>query len=294
LIGGGRIGYYSGDPLKILDDLQVLKPTIFPSVPRLFNRIYDRIIAGVKEQSASKQWLFNKAVSSKTYYHARDASYNHKFYDTVVFAKMRNLLGGNVTLMCTGSAPINGDVLNYLKVVFGCPIIEGYGATESSAPISATWKNDPLAGHVGGVLPCLKLRLKDIPEMEYFSTDETPRGEVCVWGANVFKGYFKNDEKTKEAIDEQGWLRTGDVGLIYPNGSLKIIDRAKNIFKLSQGEYIAPEKLENVYIQCPLIQQVYVYGCSLQSYLISIATAEPAQVKKWATEKGNIKSLTYL
>ena len=139
LIGGGRIGYYSGDPLKILDDLQVLKPTVFPSVPRLFNRIYDRIIAGVKEQSASKQWLFNKAVSSKTYYHAKDASYTHKFYDTVIFKKMRNLLGGNVVLMCTGSAPINGDVLNYLKVVFGCPIIEGYGATESSAPITATW-----------------------------------------------------------------------------------------------------------------------------------------------------------
>lgn len=93
----------------------------------------------------------------------------------------------------------------------------------------------------------MRIRLRDLPELSYLTSSDPPRGEVQFFGTNVFKGYFKNPEKTKEAFSEDGWLCSGDVGEIQPNGSLRIIDRAKNIFKLSQGEYIAPEKLENIY-----------------------------------------------
>ena len=93
----------------------------------------------------------------------------------------------------------------------------------------------------------VKIKLRDIPEMNYLSTNDPPKGEVMFWGPGITKGYFKNEEKTKEAFIGE-WLLSGDVGMVNPNGSLKIVDRAKNIFKLSQGEYIAPEKLENVYI----------------------------------------------
>ena len=151
--------------------------------------------------------------------------------------------------MVTGAAPINGEVLNTLKVLFSCPIREGYGQTETAAPATFTWSEDPNAGHVGGPIGSMMIRLRDIPEMQYFHTDEFPRGEVCFKGKNVFQGYFKAPEKNAEAFDEEGWLKSGDVGMLFPNGSIKIIDRAKNIFKLSQGEYIAPEKLENVYNQ---------------------------------------------
>jgi len=93
----------------------------------------------------------------------------------------------------------------------------------------------------------VKLRLRDIPSQGYFTTDQNPKGEICVWGPQVTTGYFKNQKKTQETF-HNGWLLSGDVGLLLPNGAIKIIDRAKNIFKLSQGEYVAPEKLENVYI----------------------------------------------
>ncbi|XP_005431638.1 long-chain-fatty-acid--CoA ligase 5-like, partial [Geospiza fortis] len=98
--------------------------------------------------------------------------------------------------------------------------------------------------------------------MSYFSSNN--EGEVCIKGPNVFKGYLKDPEKTAEAIDKDGWLHTGDIGKWLPNGTLKIIDRKKNIFKLAQGEYIAPEKIENVYIRSAPVAQVFVHGESLR------------------------------
>ena len=156
--------------------------------------------------------------------------------------------------MVTGSAPIDLEVLNFLKICFCCPILEGYGLTETSAATSLTDPTDPVSGHVGGPLECSKFRLRDVPEMQYLASDKPyPRGEVQIKGTNVTSGYYLRPDKTAESFDSEGWFCTGDVGMIYPNGSLKIIDRAKNIFKLSQGEYIAPEKLENIYILLPLI-----------------------------------------
>lgn len=129
--------------------------------------------------------------------------------------------------------------------------------TETSAGTVITFADDPQTGIVGGPLQNVKIKLRDIPEMNYFANgtkdDPTPKGEVMMWGPSIMKGYFKNPEKTAEALTSDGWLMSGDVGAILPNGALKIIDRAKNIFKLSQGEYIAPEKLENVYVKSPYV-----------------------------------------
>jgi len=158
------------------------------------------------------------------------------------------MLGGRVRIMLTGSAPIAGDVLDFLKVCFCCDIIEGYGMTESSAGSFITFYMEPETGHVGGPVANVKVRLRDIPEMNYLHTHNPPKGEIMMKGSSIMPGYFKNPEKTKEALTDDGWLFSGDVGMVLPNGALKIVDRAKNIFKLSQGEYIAPEKLENVYV----------------------------------------------
>lgn len=120
--------------------------------------------------------------------------------------------------------------------------------------------------------------------MNYYSTDEPdPRGEVCFWGPSLMKGYFKNEEKTAEAFHGE-WLMSGDVGKILPNGALKIFDRAKNIFKLSQGEYIAPEKLENVYVQSEWVSQVWMIGDSLRDHIVGFIVVDPDRLKAWCKE----------
>ncbi len=113
-----------------------------------------------------------------------------------------------------------------------------------------------------------------------------PRGEVCIKGPIVFKGYYKNEEATNDAIDKDGWLHTGDIGMIRRNGSLSIVDRKKHIFKLAQGEYIAPEKLENIYVQSKYVQQIFIHGDSLQTSIIAIIVVDPDTAKIWAAKGG--------
>ena len=136
--------------------------------------------------------------------------------------------------MITGSAPIDKQVIDFLKICFSCPIQEGYGLTESSASGCIMDDQDPVTGHVGGPIEVTKIRIKSLPEMEYNVTDEPyPRGELLMKSLTCFSGYFKCPEKTQDAFDEDGWFKTGDVVQVYENGSIKIIDRSKNIFKLS-------------------------------------------------------------
>jgi long-chain acyl-CoA synthetase len=251
---GAKIGYYSGDPARLTEDCQRLKPTLFPSVPRLYNRIYGILKGKLDGAGGCKTWLANRGIQTKLDALRANATYTNGCYDKLVFRKICDSLGGNVKYMITASAPIDQQVLEFFKVCFCCPVLEGYGLTETSGGASCTFPADPVVGHVGGPLGCVKWRLKDVPEMQYLSTDKPyPRGELCMKGSTITSGYYKRPDKTAEAFDEDGWFRTGDVALVYPNGSVKIIDRSKNIFKLSQGEYIAPEKVENIFALCPFV-----------------------------------------
>ena len=292
LIGrGAKIGFYQGDILKLKDDLAELKPTIFVSVPRLFNRFYDGMMAKVAALTGMKAKLANFAINRKLSKLEKSGDPTHMIYDRLVFNKFKDAIGGNVRFMITGSAPISKDVINFLKIAFCCPFYEGYGQTETAGGSCLTFSEDGESGHVGGVLPQHELKLVDIPEMDYLTTDtdeegnSLPRGEVCFKGHSNFQGYFKLPEKTAETIDKDGWIHTGDIGAILPNGALKIIDRKKNIFKLAQGEYIAPEKLENQYIKIDLVKQLFIYGDSLQSILVAIIVPDDDTVRKEAEKR---------
>ncbi|KAK4378964.1 hypothetical protein RND71_000826 [Anisodus tanguticus] len=283
---GVAVGFYQGDNLKLMDDLATLRPTIFSSVPRLYNRIYAGITNAVQTSGVLKQKLFNAAYNSK-----KQAVMNGRkpspMWDRLVFNKIKDKLGGRVRLMTSGASPLSPDVMEFLRVCFGCLVMEGYGMTETSCVISSMDDSDNLTGHVGSPNPACEIKLVDVPEMSYTSEDQPhPRGEICVRGPIVFEGYYKDEVQTKEVIDEDGWLHTGDIGLWLPGGRLKIIDRKKNIFKLAQGEYIAPEKIENVYAKCKFIAQCFVYGDSFNSSLVAVICVEPDVLKEWASSEG--------
>ncbi|KAK9219117.1 hypothetical protein WN943_007756 [Citrus x changshan-huyou] len=291
---GVAVGFYQGDNLKLMDDLAVLKPTIFPSVPRLYNRIYAGITNAVKASGTLREKLFTAAYNSKKQAIVSGLLQNlsllilffvlvcqtpSKMWDRLVFNKIRERLGGRVRFMGSGASPLSPDVMDFLKVCFGCQVMEGYGMTETSCIISAIDKGDNLSGHVGSPNPACEIKLVDVPEMNYTSEDQPhPRGEICVRGPIVFQG--------REVIDGDGWLHTGDIGLWLPGGRLKIIDRKKNIFKLAQGEYVAPEKIENVYAKCKFVLQCFIYGDSFNSCLVAIVAVDPDVLKDWAASQG--------
>lgn len=300
--GGCSIGFYQGETLKILEDLQALRPTIFPSVPRLLNRIHDKLLAGVVEAGGLKKALFDRAYASKKAGLA-SGSVTHAIWDRLVFSKIKERVGlDKVRLIVTGSAPIADHVLDFLRIVFGCPVIEGYGLSETTAGGTMTYQSDLIPGTVGAPLACNEIRLQDVADMGYLRTDQVHgkgesaipcngRGEICIRGHNVFKGYYKMPDKTAEAIDADGWFHSGDIGMWTPDGRLKIIDRKKNIFKLAQGEYVAPEKLENLNVQSKFVMQIFVYGSSLKTQLVSVIVVDPDSAAAWAKEKGVQKSL---
>uniref|UniRef100_A0A665VEH4 Arachidonate--CoA ligase n=1 Tax=Echeneis naucrates TaxID=173247 RepID=A0A665VEH4_ECHNA len=259
---GAKVGFFQGDIRLLPDDMKTLQPTIFPVVPRLLNRTTVFYFIFVKEGIIR----------------------SNSIWDKLIFHKVQESLGGRVRVMVTGAAPISPSVLNFLRASLGCQIFEAYGQTESTAGCTFSMPGDASAGHVGVPLPCNIVKLVDVEEMNYFASNG--EGEVCIKGRNVFKGYLKDPEKTAETLDKDGWLHTGDIGKWLPSGVLKIIDRKKNIFKLSQGEYIAPEKIENVYVRSGPVAQVFVHGDSLQSCLVAIVVPDPEVLPDFAASLG--------
>ncbi|CAD5227713.1 unnamed protein product [Bursaphelenchus xylophilus] len=278
---GGRVGFFRGDIRGLPDDIKTLKPTVLPVVPRVLNRIYDKVMHEVNKSKVKKA-LFETALAFKQREINSGIIRTTGFFDQVVFKKIRDGMGGNVRLMITGSAPLAENVLNFCRCAFGAFVVEGYGQTECVACATITVEGDAVPGHVGVPSPCCAIKLVDVPELGYHSKDQA--GEVCIRGPNVFKGYYKNEEQTKETLDEDGWLHTGDIGRWTERGTLKIVDRKKHIFKLAQGEYVAPEKIENIYSRSKFVAQSFVHGESLKTCLIAIIVPDSDVLPKEAEQ----------
>ncbi|CDF41291.1 long-chain-fatty-acid-CoA ligase [Chondrus crispus] len=285
---GARIGFYSGDIRKLLNDLEVLKPTVFAGVPRVFARFQQKIEQGVEESSFIKKTLFHWGYARQLRAVENPGVVGRMgLWDRLIFEKVRAKILPKTRLVITGSAPMSGQTNDFLKICFNCPVVQGYGLTETVGGMNCSVPDLSKSGTCGGPLPGVQVKLRDLPDMGYLNQDKPyPRGEVCVKGAIVFDGYHENEKATKEAFTEDGFFRTGDVGQWLEDGSLQIIDRAKNLFKLSQGEYVSPEALEQEYNKAKLCGQIFVYGNSLHATLLAVVVPDVPAAEAWGKHRG--------
>ena len=271
--------YYAENMGTIADNLKEVQPDVFISVPRLLERTYDKIIQKGRDLSGIKKQIFFWAVNLGMKY--RIPNGNGPVYklllmaaDKLIFSKWREALGGKVKLIVTGGAALQPR----LAVIFnaaGVPVVEGYGMTEASPVISTN--REPRTGdlRVGTVGPAM-------PGVEIMIADD---GEILCKGPNVMKGYYKEPEFTREVIDSDGWLHTGDIGVMVEGRYLKITDRKKEMFKLSSGKYVAPQVIENKLKESAFIEQVMVIGEN-QKFASAIISPDFNFLHNWAMRHG--------
>ncbi len=240
--------YFAESIEKMGDNIKEVKPHYMSVVPRLIEKVYDKIYdkgtsaGGLK----SKIFLWALGVNKNKKGIGKPSGLMEIIADKLVFSKWREGLGGNIITLVSGSAALS-ERLNKMFQNAGIPILEGYGLTETSPVISVNSFEKMKIGTVGHVLDNLEVKIQE-------------DGEITVKGPSVFKGYFKNEEMTREVFTEDGFFRTGDIGHIDSEGFLKITDRKKEMFKTSGGKYIAPQVIENQAKASKFIEQIMVVG----------------------------------
>ena len=256
---------------KIGDNVKEVKPHYMTVVPRLVEKVYDKIVDKGAAAGGLKTKIFYWALSLlENYDMKKPKSLKHRIADKLVFSKWREGLGGNMITLVSGSAALSTK-LNRSFHGAGIPILEGYGLTETSPVIAVNSFERVKIGTVGHVLDNLDVKIQ-------------ADGEITVKGPSVFQGYYKDDEKTKEAFTEDGYFMTGDIGHIDAEGFLHITDRKKEMFKTSGGKYVAPQVLENLAKGSKFIEQIMVVGDG-EKMPCALVQPDYAFAKLWAERK---------
>lgn len=243
--------YFAESMETIGDNIREVQPDVFSAVPRLIEKVYDRILAKGDELTGIKRKLFFWAVSlAESYEQQGKGPFYHlqlSIARKLIFKKWKEALGGKVRAIASGSAALQPRLAR-IFLAANIPILEGYGLTETSPVVSVnSFDKGICIGSVGALIDGVQVRI---------ASD----GEICVKGPNVMMGYYNNLEATKEVLDEEGWFKTGDIGEFVDGKFLKITDRKKEIFKTSGGKYIVPQALENNLKESRLIEQAMVIG----------------------------------
>lgn len=270
--------YYAESMDTIGDNLKEVKPFAFSTVPRLLEKVYDKIMAKGYELTGVKRKLFFWAIDLGLKYELNNANgwwYHQKLKiaDKLIFSKWREALGGNVGVIVSGAAALQPRLARIFTAA-GVNVLEGYGLTETSPVITVNHieHENRMFGSVGVVLDNVEVKIAE-------------DGEILCKGPNVMMGYYKLPEATKEAIDAEGWFHTGDIGVIVDGKFLKITDRKKEVFKTSGGKYIAPQPMENKFKESPFIEQIMVIGEG-EKHPAALIVPAWDYLKQWCEKNG--------
>jgi len=276
---GGNIAYWERDPLKIIPNLAEVKPDYFPSVPRIFEKIYTAATSEVEKSGGLKKLVFNWAIGVGKKVRERERAgkpvgwllgKQYEIADKQVLSKIRGLFGGRIKNCVTGAAPINPEILRFFDAA-GVLVLEGWGMTETSTAATVARPDAFKYGKVGRAFKGCEIKIAD-------------DGEILVRGPNIFQGYYKNEEATRETL-EDGWLHTGDIGDLDEDGYLSITGRKKDIIITAGGKNITPANLEAEIKQSPYVSQCVVIG-DRRPYLVALITLDPEECAKLAEERG--------
>jgi long-chain acyl-CoA synthetase len=277
---GGNIAYWERDPLKIVPNLAEVKPDYFPSVPRIFEKIYTAATGEVEKAGGLKKLVFNWAIGVGRKVRERERAgkrvgwllrKQYEIADKQVLSKIRGLFGGRMKNCVTGAAPINPEILRFFDAA-GVLVLEGWGMTETSTAATVARPDAFKFGKVGRAFKGCEIRIAD-------------DGEILVRGPNVFQGYYKNEEATRETLGQDGWLHTGDLGEMDEDGFLSITGRKKDIIITAGGKNITPANIEAEIKQSPYVSQCVVIG-DRRPYLVALITLDTEECAKLAEERG--------
>uniref|UniRef100_A0A383WNH5 Long-chain-fatty-acid--CoA ligase n=1 Tax=Tetradesmus obliquus TaxID=3088 RepID=A0A383WNH5_TETOB len=293
---GAAVGYYSGDTRRLLDDAKELRPTVFAGVPRVYERVYSGVLDKVNKAGGVKAALFHAAYAYKAAWMRLGftSEWASPLANRVVFKNTQAAVGGRLRVFISGGAPLPKYAQGFMQVAMCVPVLQGYGLTETCAATFVQYPNRQ--SHVGTVGPCMpgvQFRLEAVSELGHSPSSNPPRGEVCVRGPMMFQGYYKQPDLTAQEVDSDGFFHTGDIGELTPEGTLKIIDRKKNIFKLSQGEYVAVEFLEAEFGKCDLIEQIWLYGSSFEATLVAVVVPIKDKLMAWAAGQPELQGKSF-
>jgi long-chain acyl-CoA synthetase len=269
--------YYAESIGTITDNMKEAQPEIMTSVPRLLEKVYDRLVSKGQQLKGIQRWIYFSALHLALRYELKGANgwyyeFKRRIYDKLIYVKWREALGGKISIIVSGGAAIQPRLAR-LFTCAGINILEGYGLTETSPVIAVSdfSEHGIKFGTVGPVLRGVQVKIAD-------------DGEILCKGPNVMKGYYRDPELTREVIDDEGWFHTGDLGRIEPEGQLKITGRKKELFKTSFGKYISPQLIEDTFKESIFIDQIIVLG-EHQKFPAALIVPDFTFLKAWCERK---------
>ena len=278
-IHNANVWSYAGGAETLIDDLAEIKPTVFHSVPRMYEKIHHRMISAMERASPLRRRILDACLKvgqevSRRRLETKPIPFSlrvqHAIAERLVFKRVRDLFGGRIRCAVTGGAPLSKELLEFFHAA-GILILEGYGLTES--PCAAFNRPDSFRfGTVGPAVPGMEVKIAE-------------DGEILLRSPIVFSGYLKDPTKTEEAFRDGAWYCTGDIGVLSPDGFVTITDRKKDIIITAGGKNVAPQNIENLLKTSPMISQAMVYG-DRKPYLTALITLEPEELASWAEAQG--------